>query len=140
MPTPGEIKKEVDALERKTGPSGAVPNDRKTDMLDFTDVEKRHPDKHIRLVNVSDSTNVGRKQRRQYERLPAEQGGKQVGNLVLFAQPKAEHERRLAENKRIRESRLSVYKDKQQQLAEGMARELRDKHGLHIDPERLIRG
>lgn len=126
------------ALERTTGPSGAVPLTPKAQLLSIGDLAEKNPDKHYRFVNVGNSEKAELRQASGYERVPAADGGKQVGNMALFAIPREEYDRRTAELQRVNKERLSVARSDMERAAEGIARELRDRHGINVDAERIL--
>jgi len=128
----------ADRLERTTGSSGLVPLTPKADILNASDVQENHPDKHLRFVNVSDDQKVQMRQSQGYERLPSADGGKQVGHLALFAQDREIHEKRVEAIKQQNKARLDAHRTEVEQVAEAVARELQDRHGIQIDAKRLM--
>lgn len=130
--------KGLDQLERTTGPSGAVPNTPKASLLSIGDLAERNPDKHFRWVNVGNKEKAELRRHGGYDRVPTAEGGKQVGNLALFAMDRREYERRVAHLRKTNQQRLNAHKAEVEQLAENIARELRDRHGISVDAERIL--
>lgn len=126
-------------VEAKTVP-GATPRAPRQQMLDSAKaVQDRHPDKRVRWVNMRDPQKVESRQMDGYQRLTSEEGGKQLGNeLVLMAAPRELVEAREANERQINRDRLEAPKRMMQEAAEGIARELRDRHGINVDPSRLF--
>lgn len=117
--------------------SGAAPAATATMMLDMTEAERLHPEKKIRWVSLRNEQKAQMRQASGYVRLSAEEGGRQVGNLVLMALPRAEYERRIAEIKKINQDRLTIHNKEAEGIAEGLARELRDKHHIDVSAEQI---
>lgn len=128
----------ADRLERTTGRSGAVPLSTKADLLDAREIQERHPDKHLRFVNVSDDQKVQSRKAMGYTRLPSADGGKEIGRLALFSMDREVHDERVASVKQLNKDRLEAHKSEVEQVAESISRELRDRHGIDIDPKRLM--
>ncbi len=133
-----ELMQDLDRQERTSGPSGAISNQPKQQMLDASDVQKKHPDKRIRWVNTGNPEKAQSRQAQGYERIPAAEGGRQVGNLALFGLKKSEYERRVKAQEKMNKDRLSAHKVEAERQAESIARELRDKHGISVDAERIL--
>lgn len=133
------LQKALDAQERKTGSSGAVPLMPKQRMLDISELNARHPDKRIRWCNLRDPNKVASRRASGYVRLTSEDGGIALGDeMATFALPRSEYDNRVKavefENKR----RLTAHEDEVASVVEGVARLLRDKYGLKIDEKRLL--
>lgn len=130
--------KKLESVERTTGSSGAVPLTPKAKLLDAAEAESMHPGKRLRWVNVQNVEKTQLRQSEGYERLPVAEGGRQVGNLALFALPRQEYDRRVADVARRNNERLSAHKNEVENMAESVARALRDNHGIRVDAERII--
>lgn len=129
----------ADRLERTTGRSGAIPMTPKADLLNTDELQEEQPDKHFRFVNVSDDQKVQTREAQGYNRVPSAEGGKMLGkNLALFSQDKVVHEERVEAVKQLNKERLESHRSEVEQAAESVARELRDRHGIQIDAERLM--
>lgn len=133
-----EMKADLDRLERTTGSSGAIPLTPKAQLLDATDVQSQHADKRLRWVNTQNAEKAQLRQAQGYERVPVAEGGRQVGNLALFALSKDEYNRRVADVERRNKERLSAHKTDVEKIAEGVARELRDRHGISVKAENIL--
>jgi hypothetical protein len=124
---------EIDRLERKTGPSGATPLTPKAQMLDASDVQKQHKGKRVRWVNVAQAEKAEGRRHEGYERIPAAEGGKQVGNLALFAIPEGAYQEKIARQRKTNRDRLQAHNREVEQQAEAVARELRDRYGINAN-------
>jgi len=119
--------------------SGAPSRAPRQQMLDASAVQERHPDKHVRWVGIRDPQKAESRQLDGYERLTSEEGGKQIGNeLVLMAAPRELVEARIQSERRLNRERLEAPKRMMQEAAEGIARELRDRHGITVDADRIF--
>ncbi|HEY6022405.1 MAG TPA: hypothetical protein VIY48_21860 [Candidatus Paceibacterota bacterium] len=119
--------------------SGAPSLTPKEVMLDISDLKAQHPDKYFRWVNIKSPGNADVRRVNGFIRVPESEGGRQLGDeLALFVCTAANRDRQLANFKRLNESRLQAHKADVEQLAEGIAKELRDKHGIKINAERLL--
>ena len=142
-PTPSavsakDVLAELSRIESKTGGSGAVPNATKTSLLDLTELEARHPDKEFRFVNTGNPDKVSRRKKLGWERLSEAEGGKQLGDLAVFAISKPRlKELRFAKLKRHQELLVS-FKKEDHHLAERYSKILKDRYGIDISPQRLI--
>lgn len=135
------IKEQMAALERlekKTGPSGAMPRATKAMLLDATEAVAKNPDSRVRWVNVMNTEKAQLRVLSGYKRLTEEQGGRQVGNLVLFAIPREVYESRVAELKKLHQDRLKSHRTEMEQAAENLAKYMRDNHGISVDVSRLL--
>lgn len=130
--------KKLDSLERTTGPSGAVPNTPKAQLLDASEAQALNPDKHLRWVNVGNKEKAEMRQHTGYKRVPVSEGGRQVGNLALFEISREEYDRRVSNLREMNTRRLNAHKAEVEQLAENIARELRDRHGISVNAERIL--
>lgn len=125
-----EMQAKLDREERKNGSSGAIPLATKQTLLDGSDVAKKMPDKRLRWVNVSIAEKVQLRQNQGYTRVPASEGGRQVGNLALFELPRDVYEERVKELQKRHQERLVAHKGEVEAEAEAVARVLRDKYGI----------
>lgn len=133
-----KIKEMREALKRQeatTGPSGAMPNSPTGMILDASGVQAGHPDKRFRWVSVN---KAARRQVEGYQRVPEVEGGKQVGNLILMALPRDVYEARVAALKKVNAERLTAHVKEVEEVAEGVAKYLRDKHGVSVKPEEFF--
>lgn len=133
-----DLLEKMKQIERTTGPSGAIPNATKEELLNLSDLQAKHPDKHLRFVNVANPDKVSRRQRNGYIRLPEADGGRQIGNLAVFAVPKQQLHKLQADKAQKQAQLLVRFKAESHQEAEATARILRDRHGIDVDPRRLI--
>lgn len=118
--------------------SGAASNATATMLLDKTDAERLNPGKRLRWVSIRNAQKAAMRQATGYERVPAEEGGRQVGDLILMRLPGEEHAKRVHAIKELTQARLDAHNKESEQIAEGLARELRDRHGIKIRPEDLF--
>jgi hypothetical protein len=128
-----EMQKELEAIERKEGRSGAVPLGPKGKLLEANEVEDALPHKRLRWVNInSDKAQI--RQNTGYERVAIGDGGRQVGNLALFAIDRQEYERRVELQAEVNRKRLEAHKAEVSEMAESVAKLLRDRHGVNVNP------
>lgn len=132
------LREQLAQLERTTGPSGAIPLTPKQQMLDASEVQAKMPGRRIRWCNVNNPDKMAARKAQGYERIPDVEGGRQVGNLALFALPRPIYEERVAANAAENKRRLSAHKTDMERIADGLARELHDRHGIDVSPERLL--
>lgn len=135
-----ELKAKADQIERTTGMSGAIPNMPKQRLMDARDLQAQHPDKRIRWLNLRNPDKVAGRIAEGYVRISGDDGGRHLGDdYATFAIPVAEYNRRIAENERLGKERLKAYKTEFERTAESVARVLRDKHGIDVSAEDLLR-
>jgi hypothetical protein len=136
--SPKDVLARLDRLERTTGRSGAVPNAPKQQMLDLSDLKAKHPDKHLRWGTLANPEKMQSRLADGYERLSAADGGKQLGNLVVLALPRAEAERRIKDLEAKHKERLEAHNREVEAAAEATAKYLRDNYGFSVKPEEII--
>lgn len=108
-------------------------------LLDAREVQAKHPDKHVRWVNIKDGEKAETRKEDGYRRLTSEEGGRQIGDQgALFAIPKEQAAEKRAEIKAENLSRLDAHKAAMMRAAEEGAKALRDKAGLNVSAERLL--
>lgn len=124
--------------EEKEVPGVSIRSPRQR-LLDARDVQAKHPDKHIRWVNIKDPEKAEARREDGYMRLTSEEGGRQIGDQgALFAIPREVAERKKAEIKAENLSRLDAHKAAMRRAAEEGAKALRDKAGLSVSGARLL--
>ena len=137
--TTADIMKELQQMERTTGGSGAIPLAPKQQMLDARDVQAKHPDLKLRWVNIKDPQRAAVQMMKGYRRLTAEEGGRALGDeLALFGVSRAEYDRRIEHNQKVHAERLTSHRREMENMAEAVARELRDRHGIRVSSERIL--
>lgn len=140
-PATAEVLAKLKRQEETSGRSGAVPLTPKQTMLDASEVQTKHPDKHLRWVSMRDANKVATRKAEGYTVLPVAEGGKTLGDeMVLMAIPRELYEQRVARQDAENKRRLSQHTKEWESLAENTARMLRDKHGINVSPEQLTRG
>jgi len=108
-------------------------------LLDLSDLQKAHPDRHFRWVNIKAPGNADRRRLNGYIRLPEADGGRQLGGEVaVFVTTQRIHQQHEAEIKKANKQRLNAHRAEVENAVEAVARELRDKYGLKIDSERIL--
>jgi hypothetical protein len=134
-----EVVRMRDELKKKAEQqfSGAASAATATMLLDKTEAERQNPGKRIRWVSLRNEQKAQIRQQSGYVRLAAEEGGRQVGSLVLMALPAEEHARRVEQIKKNTQERVVAHNKEAEQMAEGIAKELRDRHGISISPEHI---
>lgn len=144
-PSVSEAKSNLDSLTKALNHleaqqlSGAPTLTPKDVMLDLSDLKKQHPDKHFRWVNIKSPGAADMRRVNGYIRVPESEGGRQLGDeLAIFACSQGNKDRQLANHKRLNEARLLAHKADVEKIADDIARELRDKHGIKVNAERLL--
>lgn len=143
--TGAEAKQVLDALsealrkiEAQTLSGVAVLTPREV-LLDLSDLQAKHPDRHFRWVNIQTPGTADRRRLDGYIRLPESEGGKELGREVaVFVTTKRVFEQREARIKKMNKDRLNAHKAEMENIAEGVVRELRDKYGLKLDLNRIL--
>ena len=133
-----DLQAQLKRQEATTGPSGAMPLTPTAVLLDASAAQKNHPDKRLRWVSVHKAQ---RRQMEGYVAVPeteAEGVGTRKGNLILMALPRAEFERRVEAQKKANADRLQAHNREVEEVAEGIARTLRDKHGVNVRTEDIL--
>jgi len=124
--------------EEKTVPGARVRTPRQQ-LVDARTVQAKHPDKHIRWVNIKDPQKVEERKNDGYVRLTSEEGGKSIGDqLALFAIPKEHASQRRREHAERAEMLLNAHKHEVRAAAEAAAKNLRDTTGIKVSANRLI--
>lgn len=133
---------DLKALKVQEGRSipGVYTREPKQAMLDVPkEVIDRHPDKHLRWVNIKDPQKAESRQMDGYVRLTPEEGGRQLGSeLALFAAPKASVEARKAFQEKRNRELLTAHVGEMEQAAQSLARELRDQHGFDVNEKDIL--
>lgn len=139
QPSAPTVREALDALQRHedlTVP-GARSRLPKSQMMSAPEAQALNPDKHLRFVHPQ---NLEARKLDGYTRLTSEEGGKELaGHAVLMAIPKAEAARRKKAIEQTNKDRLVAHKKEAEGIAENLSRELRDRHGINVSAERLLR-
>jgi hypothetical protein len=136
--TAADVLKELKAVENKTI-HGATVLTPKQMLLDVSDIEKAHPDKRVKWLNLRNTEKMESRKLEGYTRLGTEEGGKALGNeMATFVIPKELYEARVAANKRKTQERLDSHRDELSTTVEAVLRELRDRHGIKLDERKLM--
>lgn len=138
-----KLEDQIKALanqERVEGRAGAIPRDPKQLMLDASEVQMRpeNKDRRIRWINVGNDAKALTRKANGYQILSEKEGGRRVGNLALAYLPRKEYDRRVAEVKKANQDRLKSHTREMQEMAESVARVLRDKHGIEMDAADIL--
>lgn len=134
----GITKEKLDTIERTTVP-GLVIRTPRARVLDARETQAKHPDKHVRWVNIKDAEKAEARKEEGYKRLTTEEGGRQIGDqAALFAIPKGQADQKKADIKAEGLARLDAHKAAMQRAAEEGAKALRDQAGLNVSAERLL--
>jgi len=136
-----ELKAQRETLERieeREVPGLRVRTPRAR-LLDARDVQSKHPDKTVRWVSIRDDEKAEARKEDGYQRLTSEEGGRTVGKeLALFAIPKKEADRRIADLKHRNKTLLDAHKAAMQNEAESAVRYLRDQKGMRVSTEEVL--
>lgn len=134
----GITKEKLEQVERTTVPGLAIRTPRAR-VLDAREVQAKHPDKHVRWVNIKDPEKAEARKEDGYRRLTSEEGGRQIGDqAALFAIPKSQADAKNAAIKAENVARLDAHKGAMMRAAEEGAKALRDQAGLNVSAERLL--
>lgn len=119
--------------------SGAPNLTPKEILLDLSDLQAKHPDRHFRWVNVKVPGVADRRRLDGYIRLPESDGGRELGGeIAVFVTTKRIHEKRVARNDKATKDRLRAHRAEVEVAAEAVVRELRDKYGLKVSLDRIL--
>lgn len=129
------MQAELKRMEATSGPSGAMSNEPTAVVLDASRQQASSPDKRFRWVHV---TKAARRQVQGYTRVSEADGGRQVGNLILMTLPREEYDRRLEHQRKINRERLTVHNREVEEVAEGIAKYLRDEKGINVRTEDIL--
>ena len=122
---------------------GASPRMLKQKAIDLAGLQEKYPDKHFRRVNARDPGKVQSRKAQGYtvtdEKVAEEAGvSARLGQEDVVMETSADRAEELRRaNEAEQKIRLSAHKAEFDQTVEAVARELRDKHGLDVDVERL---
>lgn len=108
-------------------------------LMDTTELEAKNPDTHYRWGNQMNKEKMEARKQQGYEVVPESEGGRRLGDeMVLLRIPRerAEAIQRRYDNSTA--SRLESFKSDHQAAVENVARELRDRHGIRVDPKKLL--
>lgn len=142
-PAVAAIQEKLAREEAKTVPGAPVLTP-KAMMLDASAVEKAlGPDTHVRWVNAKDPNKVAVRQMEGYRRVSESEApeGARVAlgdEMVLMATSRERYDARVAAQKEENRRRLKSHKSEMERMADNVARELRDNHGISVDPRRLF--
>lgn len=119
--------------------SGAPNLTPKDVLLDLSDLAAKHPEMHFRWVNIRAPGKADRRRLDGYIRLPASEGGRELGGeIAVFVTSKKIHESRVQRIKDLNKARLKAHRAEVENAVEAIAKELRDKYGLKVDPGRIL--
>lgn len=136
--SPVEILKDLRRQEEVSTP-GAFSMTPKQSLLDASDAQAARPGKRIRWVNLRDPQKITSRKAEGYSIIPSEEGGRRLGDdLVLMEQNREIYDRKVAHIEGMNKQRLSQHKTEMERVVEGVARELRDRHGLDVNLNRLF--
>lgn len=138
-----QLASALDRAERTTGRSGAVPRAPKQRMYNTDKLKEANPDKHYRYVNVGDEEKAQARIDDGYVAVSEDVADKhgvrtEIGNTRLMELPREVADARRRELAELTNSRLKAHERDVREVVEGVAKELRDKHGLRIPVERLL--
>ena len=137
--TTKEIQSKLARQEATTGSSGAIPLMRKQMLLDASAVEKKRPDNRIRWVNLRNPDKVMSRISEGYSRISDADGGKKLGEeMALFELPREVFDQRIAAMTKRNAALHSSHRQEFERVVDGIARELRNKHGINIDTQRIL--
>jgi hypothetical protein len=134
--------KALEALEarEKLGARRLTP---KQQLMDFTALEDKHPDKHFRWVNTSVATKAHQRQQEGYVAVDdsmAEGTGVEIrlgSEFTLMHIPKSKAQARVTAQDRLNSERLGANGNEMREVAERVAHDL-SKRGLNVPVERIF--
>ena len=136
---PKAILDKLARVEATTGDSGAIPNTPKSMLLDASTLEKQNPNYKYRFVNIKDPNKAQRRLFEGYERVPEAEGGRSLGSeYALFRIPRTSFEARVARELARNKALLTAHRDEMEQVAESVAKVLRDQYGLDVSRNRIL--
>lgn len=136
-----EQRAQMEALNRieaqtVPGARSRLPKER---MLDATEIAAKDPDHHYRFVNVKDNNKAVSRIEEGYSKVPQEEGGRSLGDeLTLMKIPRRKVEERREREVRTNEARMTAHVTEVSQIAESVAKVLRDQHGIRVDTSRIF--
>ena len=138
-----QLASALERAEKTTGRSGAVPRQPKQRMYNIDKLKEANPDKHYRFVNVGDEEKAQARIDDGYKAVSEDEAEKhgartEIGNTRLMELPREKADARRRELAELTNSRLKAHERDVREVIEGVAKELRDKHGLRIPVERLL--
>lgn len=112
----------------------------KGDMLKIPQsLRDANPDKHFRFITTRDPNKNASRRAEGYQVLSESEGGVRLGDgLALAAIPKDKVRERERAQEAMNRARLAESKRDVERVAEAVARELRDRHGINIPVKRLL--
>lgn len=133
----------LDRTEKTTGRSGAISRQPKQRMYNIDKLREANPDKHYRYVNIADDEKAQARLDDGYKAVSADEAEKhgardEIGPTRLMELPREVADARRREIDANTRHRLKAHERDVREAVEGVARELRDKHGLDIPVERLM--
>lgn len=135
-----EIKAKLNRLEATTGSSGAIPRAPKQMLLDASDVAAKKPDKRLRWLNLRSPEKMAGRLADGYRVIPNDEGGRRLGDeMVLAEMPREIHEERVAALDKRNRDLVDAPRREFENAVEGVARSMRDNHGIKVTAEQLMR-
>ena len=137
-------QKKLDRVEAKEV-RGAPSLQPKASMLDASALQKKNPEKYYRYGSMANRDKMEERIASGEYTLTDEKEARKAGvrarlgdRMALIETSKEHHDQKMAAAKKEHERRLEAHKSEVRQVAEGVARELRDKHGLDVDVDRIL--
>lgn len=133
-----KMQEDLARTEETTGRAGAIPRTPKQMLLDAREIEEKDPEHHYRFVQTGDAQKAQGRILEGYRLVPEKDGGRSIGGLALMRIPRKKVEERIQRQNELSARRLTEHNVEMERLAEGMSKELRDRHGINVPPERLL--
>lgn len=138
-----QLASALDQTERTTGRTGAIPRQPKQRMYRIDKLKEANPDKHYRYVNIADDEKAQGRLDDGYKPVSEAEAEKhgvraEIGTTRLMEIPREVADARRREIDETTRHRLKAHERDVREAVEGVARELRDKHGLSIPVDRLL--
>lgn len=137
-----ELKSKLERAEAKEVP-GAPQMEPKGQMLDATEYEARHDDKYIRWCNTTNKEKMEQRRLDGFQPVSEEAAKEagvsaQLGEMRLMEQSRERHEARVKRQEQVNADRLKQHNRDVEAAAEAVAKQLRDRHGINVDTDRLL--
>lgn len=130
--------KQAEIVEAKTVP-GATTLALRSSMIDESELEKQNPQYKYRYINTRDPQKVLSWKQKGYEIVPADQGGRRLGDEMILVRTSREnheaHRKRIAD---LGKARLEAHKTEFNQTVEAVVKELKDR-GYDIDARKITK-
>jgi hypothetical protein len=135
--------KALEALEarEKLGARNLTP---KQKLMDFTELEDKHPDRHFRWVNTQNEAKAEQRRQEGYVAVDDEMAKgtgcrTRLGNeFTLMTIPKSQAEARKAREAKLTSERMGNVGSEMREIAEQVSQTIAKRFGKHVSPEQIF--